>query len=206
VKHKSGWWCDKEFKTIDIKKYVKKGRNTIELFGEYQKDLEPEAIYVLGDFGVWTNNQRSFTLGAEPKALKPGNWVRQGYVFYCEPMIYGKRIKIEKMKNEKVLLALEKMSAAVMRLKVNGKDAGLLMWQPFRWDITKLIRNGSNNLELEVIPTLRNLLGPHHIKNTVSEGWAGPGSFNSEHNWSDKYEFVGYGLDKVKIIKETKLI
>ena len=36
------------------------------------------------------------------------------------------------------------------RVKLNGKDLGARAWQPYRWEVTDSVRQGSNDLEVEV--------------------------------------------------------
>ena len=56
------------------------------------------------------------------------------------------------------------MRAAVAHVRVNGKEMGAVAWQPHVVDISKGLRAGKNTIEIELVGTLRNLLGPHHRK------------------------------------------
>ena len=49
-------------------------------------------------------------------------------------------------------------------MRVNGKDAGICCWEPFAYDLSGLLQEGNNTLELELTTSLRNMLGPHHLE------------------------------------------
>lgn len=71
----TGWWKDRSFQTIDIRPYIKEGKNTLRLEGVFHQDpyvyevlygkgmyeteknkltynMEMESVYLIGDFGV----------------------------------------------------------------------------------------------------------------------------------------------------------
>ena len=212
VKHDGkDWWVDKEFKRINISGLVKSGINEVELICAYREDIELESIYITGDFGVYGPG-KNFYIGSEPKALKSGDWGRQGYSFYGGEMLYEQKVNFKKEPGEKILLKTEDINAVLVEVFVNGSSAGLLSWRPYELDITKFVKNGQNRIGLKVIASLRNLLGPHHVevdqkalegkKNITADMLgAGPGSFSNEKEWTDSYKFVKYGvLAKVSIV------
>lgn len=47
-------------------------------------------------------------------------------------------------------------SASVL---INGQFVGTRLWPPYRWDITKAMRPGSNGIRIQVANTLANLYG-----------------------------------------------
>lgn len=194
VKKENDWWVDKTFKKVDISKLLRKGNNEILLHCLFRKDIEFESIYIAGDFGVYSKDDKKFYIGKEPKILKTGDWVKQGYKFFGGEMEYIQDVNLKKKKNEKVYLELERMDAVVMKVAVNGKDAGLIGWKPLKTDITKFVKNGKNKIELEVVSSLRNLMGPHHEKKTKKRNWCSAHSFSNEGMWTDKYIFVPYGI------------
>jgi hypothetical protein len=74
----------------------------------------------------------------------------------------------------KYKVALGKWDGTVAEVRVNGKSAGVVGWQPFEVPIDGLVKSGSNEIEVLVTGSLRNLLGPHH--GTISRGMASPGN------------------------------
>jgi len=85
-------------------------------------------------------------------------------------------------------------SVAIVR--VNGKPAGHIYAPPYSCDVTKLIRRGQNDVEVTVVGTLKNTLGPHHSGPGLGSAW--PGMFQKGPNRSPvpglDYATVGYGL------------
>jgi len=90
---------------------------------------------------------------------------------------------------------------SVFTVAVNEVEVGAIPFSPYRGDITDALKNGDNNVEIEVFGTLRNALGPHHLKNDNNREFIGPEQFCDEANWTDSYQFVQYGF-----IKPPKLI
>jgi len=133
-----------------------------------------------------------------------GNLVNQGYPFYAGTIAYMQEIEINHIDGEKIFLELENVRATVVRIVVNDTEAGILCWHPYRLDLTDFIRDGKNQIRIELTNSLRNLLGPHHHK----EGelfWVGPGHFSDEYNWTDNYNFVEFGLlGDVKLLRYKK--
>ena len=66
-------------------------------------------------------------------------------------------------------LEIRGLRAALANVSVNGQLAGTSAWQPHRVPIAALARPGTNEIELELVGTLRNLLGPHHLAGGRSE-------------------------------------
>ena len=195
------WWIDKAIKKIDITSLLQKGRNIIMISCIYQQDIELENLYVIGGFKVIKNEcNQNFVLIKEEKSLSSGDWVSQGYPFYCGSMIYRQDIKLEQIEYTKAFLSLKNPAGSVFRVSVNEEEVEILAWPPWKVDISSFIKSGDNRIVIEVVSTLRNAFGPHH--HTKGELLRlEPRSFSDEVNWSDEYNFVSYGLlEGVKII------
>jgi hypothetical protein len=54
----SDWWIDPSFRRFDISPCVRGGQNIIELSGIYDGDMEFEAVYIVGQFGVHAQHLR----------------------------------------------------------------------------------------------------------------------------------------------------
>ena len=82
------------------------------------------------------------------------------------------------------------------KIVVNGQTGGYIGYRPWECDVTDQIRHGTNRIEVVVIGTLRNTLGPHHAGEVF--GQIGPHSFLKfpEHGPppGEQYNNVGYGL------------
>jgi hypothetical protein len=190
---KKEWYFDRQFLKIDIAGTVKKGKNIISLLTSFKYDTEIEEVYIVGDFGV-SHKNNGFVIVPELEVLKKGDWCKQGYPFYAGNMIYYDEFSIKKKTSRSYLVDLSKAKGSLFKVTVNGKDAGFVICAPWTTDIKKLLKNGNNRLEIEVIGTLRNSMGPlhHTLKDKLS--YVGPFSFSDEKSWTKKYSFVPYGL------------
>ena len=77
-----GWWVDTAFQKLEIPAdYFQKGTNVIVLEADFCQNLNLEAIYLLGEFGVELDGSQK-TLVKLPATLGIGDLTRQGLPFY----------------------------------------------------------------------------------------------------------------------------
>lgn len=73
--------------------------------------------------------------------------------YYSGTAFYNNTFKIEKLlENEKVIIDLGELTA-MAKVDVNGKYAGGVWTKPYRLDITDLVKEGENELKIEVVNT-----------------------------------------------------
>ena len=85
-----------------------------------------------------------------------GDWCGHGLATYSGGAVYGRRVKLEKRHlRGKVLLDLGEVAAAA-EVHVNGQPAGVGMAGPWRFDVTRLVAEGENRIEVKVVNTLAN--------------------------------------------------
>jgi len=77
---------------------------------------------------------------------------------------------------------------------VNGSDAGKILWRPFELDITPFLRAGSNELEIEVVSSRQNTLGPLHEWEGDDNMWVGPNAFEQDPMLREEFSLFDYGL------------
>ena len=195
VKARAGdWWLDKAFGRIPLASVAKSGENVVTIsacpFTIYH-ELEP--AYVLGDFTL-KPVERGFVITAD-KSLALGQWNQQGHPFYSAGVTYRQRFPVGKT-GGKYVVALPKWLGSVAKVSVNGKPAGYIDAPPWECDVTKQIKHGDNAVEVTVIGTLKNTLGPHHGKPGLGSAW--PGMFQKGPSPcpapGEQYSTVGYGL------------
>ena len=132
--------------------------------------------------------------------MELGSWKKQGLPFYSWEVGYKKNYHIEDIqKSHKV--SLPSWNGTVCEVVVNGKEAGIIGFEPFELEISDFIKKGENNIEIRVIGSLKNLLGPHF--NNPAPGLASPWHWkNIEHDIpGNEYQMMDYGL-----FKDFKLI
>jgi len=228
------YYVDRSFHPTDITREVREGDNVIELsidfrplprasfalasLYEVKRGVELESIYLTGDFAVkgrvssGTSRPRcvryapAFTLAAE-KETTTGDLSGDGYPFYAGRFSLLAAVTLERpAKGERVLLELPSLDAALARVRVNGRDAGAILWPPYDLDITDCVTGGRNRIEIELVSTLRNLLGPHHRSTGEPDNcWRTAFDYavdregvqhaeEREATWTDDYFFVHFGV------------
>ena len=238
------WWIDRSFRPTDITEVVREGLNVIELEGKFEplrrasglarlftvvKGTEVESAYLIGDFGVYgtlsegtpqppcRRFEPGFVIGAESPA-PGGDLVGGGYPFYAGEITLSHSFDLDGPPAEgtRAYLSLTRLDACVARARVNGAEAGRVAWKPYRLDITEHLREGRNTVQIVLVSTLRNLLGPHHRpRGELLHCWgedAFMGRWDRDSGegyerwyerrgqetkaWTDDYFFMPFGLEK----------
>ncbi len=200
------WWLDKAFGRVDLSQVARTGPNVVTLkaapLGHFH-ELEP--AYVLGDFALRADAagftivpEKGLQLGSIESAGSGGQrlgWDRQGYPFYAQGVGYQLTFPIAKPKGS-YQVTLPSWYGSVARVDVNGKTAGYVGWAPAQLDVTRWIKKGNNQVEVVVIGTLKNTLGPHHGKPGLGSAW--PSMFQKGPTpgppAGQEYHTVSYGL------------
>ncbi len=227
------------FKTVDIYAYLKEGNNEICLDCDFVQseavykmlddikyfesvknrltyDMEIEAVYLKGDFGVYTDNEFEFIernavrtkgdfyLSKAPSVVKDGSLEIQGFPFFAGSVTLSKKISLSETEVNNAVICFDRLPSIITDVTVNGNKVSKIMWQPYSADISEFVKPGDNEIEITLTGSLRNLLGPFHLDEgethtalpfyffhkTCIWGW-GDG-YN--HKWVDDYSFVQNGL------------
>ncbi len=235
-----GWWMDKAINEYSTKGLITQGKNEIviryiiektgnilnvdEIFeterNRFFYNIEPESVYIRGNFDVctekYTHSFDYYEIESDDFVIKPqtpniiGDITKQNNWFYVGDIKYS--FKLSKIwENSKVFISLDNMRGFMAELKINSKS-GYLISREEKADITNALCEGENTVEVTLIGTNRNCLGPHHHINGENI-FVGPSNFNgkigfedfvSPHiknsdTWKDRYSFVEFGIDAVKI-------
>lgn len=160
-------------------------------------DMEIENIYLVGDFGVvsdalFTKSERKaiitegpFTIVDCPKDINSKDFATNGFLFFAGSMTLSQKINIVKEEGKKVVLALGRQNAPLIKVYVNGKFVKDSFWAPYDIDITEAAADGENVIVLEVYASNRNLFGPHHNINGECYN-VGPESFTGKWSWVER--------------------
>ena len=204
VKPESGkWWLDRQFSVFEIGSLVRKGDNTITLKASPMKvHAEIEPVYILGDFSVQPA-EKGWNIERPAKSLTEGSWKEQGMPFYSWGVTYSKDFNIENPEGI-YEIGLGKWSGTVAEVSVNGKPADVIAFPPYRIDVTKFIKSGTNKIDIKVIGSLKNLLGPHF--NNPAPGLVGPWHFRNVKSYPAgiDYQLIDYGLFEEFILFQGK--
>ena len=172
-----------------------------------EHELEP--VYLLGSFTLRPAD-RGFIIAPDRPLSLPSvganrgqtnsnqdgrGWQAQGHPFYANGVAYRQTFEVGK-KQDAYRVALGEWQGSVARIIVNQKLAGHVFAPPCECDVTRYIRRGHNTVEVVVIGTLKNTLGPHHGKPGVGSAWpsmfqTGPAQGPPPGN---EYHTLAYGL------------
>lgn len=191
-----GYWLDTTFRRIPIGPHARPGTNTITLEGITSLDMEIEACYVIGEFGV-EQADGGFRIVDAPTQARSGDLTHQGLPFYAGRVRLSQQMQVSR-KGGAAALALDGLDATVTIVRVNGNEAGTIVWRPHELDVSSHLVAGENTLELELVCTLHNLLGPHHHRDGEILG-VSPATFSDWLNWTDDYNFVRFGVEGARI-------
>jgi hypothetical protein len=113
--------------------------------------------------------------------------------FYSWGISYSKEFNVENTEGNWEV-ALGKWNGTVAEVKVNGQSATAIAFPPYHSDVTGLIKQGANKIEVTVIGSLKNLLGPHH--NNPKPGFVSPWIWRDVKSYPSgkDYQMLDYGL------------
>lgn len=175
-------------------------------------EMEIESMYIIGDFSVKTEGKFTdldrdavryngdFVITEPKKSITLQNIEQQGFPFFNGKMVLKKTFNLQKGNYR---LEFNKKLASLVSVKVNGEETVDILWKPYSVDLTPFIKKGENEIEITLIASLRNLLGPHHIEEGENYEVT-PASFFKEDtiwgtwykkSWNDDYCFVISGIN-----------
>ncbi|MBI4978458.1 MAG: glycoside hydrolase [Spirochaetes bacterium] len=211
------WHNDPAFIMLDISKAIAKGVNVLTIAGKKvnnitaagchrrvresefpYKNTELEAVYITGDFGVSSWENREFSIVKKDYgSLDMHDITLTGYPFYAGTCSFMSKMSMKKKPHE-AYIEFSDVQVPSVEVRINGKKAGIVMWSPLRIDITKLLKEGSNTVEV-VFPTdLYNLMGPNPYPMGLPKG-VSPGTFLDDNSWSDELLLLRRGIGSVRI-------
>lgn len=231
-----GFFRDHSFRKLDISGLMKPGENVIEthvLFRQLDEvyenieksrifeseknkltyDMEIEAMYLVGDFGIdgigsfediphdASFFDGAFRLVAPHREITLEHIERQGYLFFAGELTVRRELTLKEGDTARRLV-FRKQGINAIRVRVNGQEVTRVLWAPYEVDLTPYLHAGANTLELTLVNNLRNLLGPHHHVGGELYAVAPPAFYNEPCIWNgysggyytDRYCFVNTSL------------
>lgn len=189
------WWLDRAFGVVPLAAAARVGENVVTLTARPLTHLhELEPAYLRGSFAL-RPSPAGFIV--EPDApLVLGAWRDQGHPFYAAGVAYRQKFELPAAPAGRYTVTLPSWYGSVARVRVNGQAAGVIAWAPWSCDVTSLLRPGENTIEVQVVGTLKNTLGPHHNNPPLGRAW--PTGFRAAPKTGrapgTEYSTVGYGL------------
>jgi hypothetical protein len=205
---KDAWWLDKAFGKINLSQTARVGENAVTLRARPMTLYhELESAYLRGDFNLEPASSGFVVVPPQPLTLgkaEAEGWNAQGHPFYNAGVSYREKFDLPKLEGT-YCVRLPHWYGSVAKVNVNGKLAGYITHQPWRCEVTKFLQPGENAVEVVVIGTLKNLLGPHHIGAVHGTAW--PGMFQQGPSTGPPpgkdYDTIGYGLFQPFVLEQA---
>lgn len=200
VKNEPGeWWLDRSFGVYRIGAYIKSGDNELAVtVAPMSIYAEIEPVYILGDFNLAAAAQGWCIVKPEP--LQLGYWKNQGLPLYGHGITYTKTFTVATPARS-FAVELGKWEGSVVAVKVNDIFAGIITAEPNRLPIGEFVKKGNNKIEITVIGSLKNVLGPFY--NKPAPGLVDPGKWYNVKTQppGNEYDLYDYGLTEDYQIK-----
>ncbi len=183
TKEFDGWYVDKCIKKIKLPT-LSPGKQVIEVEIPFFLRSRTEWLYVLGDFGVKVSGKNVFAV-EKAKKLAFGDAVHQTLPFYTGNITYSTSYTETEKTNRTLQIA--QFSGALMRVKVDGKDLGVVAISPNAINLG-VMEKGEHKIDITVFGTRYNGFGPvHNCINNFS--YWGPNSWRTYDSpmWNDCY-------------------
>lgn len=233
-----GWWIDECIGVYDIGAFTVPGKNTVTLHYEIVPNknasgllemfeternrfcypIEPDSIYVLGDFDVAcdaspVDRVYAYKLGGSFRLVPPtkktvGDLTKQNMWFYRGNVEYG--ITLPPVSGDKKVLTVRAKNAVAMALTA-GETRLVSHSCNARFDLDGI--ETEQPLTLTLFGSNRNLMGPHHHANGESR-LIGPASYEGRWDaltgfmvpelygkeiWTDDYGVIPFGVTDIAV-------
>ncbi len=188
------YWIEKDFPVYAIGQFLNPGKNTLTLKAPRMNILaEVMPIYILGDFLVKPARQGFEITDGDISTL--GSWRESGLTFYSQKVAYSQNFNVTRTNGTLFKVKLTQWNGSVACVFVNGQSAGLIAWQPDELDVTSFLKDGDNEITVEITGSLKNTFGFFYQK---SDSWIfGPWSWNdapAKIPSASEYFLMDYGL------------
>jgi hypothetical protein len=148
---------DAEMREIRVADQLRTGRNVvaIRLVVGRKSDGLLDLLKIVGAFAL----TEELAIAPAPERMPTGDWTRGGYPYFSGTGVYRGAFDVPADYAQGGRLWLEAdCGEDVLEVSVNGSEALVAPWHPYRLDVTEQIRPGSNDIEIKVTNTLINIL------------------------------------------------
>ncbi len=190
------------------------------------KGTDLERIHLIGDFSVKTYAEMGasahtkisrHTVLSRPGELEPTSDVtRHGYPFWVGSMTYSYILNADRamLECDEISLNVGKYGVCTASVEVNGERIGSIDRNPYSISLKGHLKEGENEIKIIGYTTLRNAIGPMHVKNREIGGcskpeWFSGAGFNAKGDfgvtdrdtmhWVEGYQLVPTGIGEVSL-------
>ena len=184
----SGYYVDESIQTVALPG-LQKGENVLELTLPFGRTTNTEWCYLLGDFDVQVVGCERTILPAS-REIAFGDMTTQGLPYYGGNLTYQMEVKTPACA---LGICVPHYRGAVVRVKVDGKEAGVIAYDPYEVIVENTMA-GRHKIELTLFGTRFNSFGGVH-NTDAAELWAGPNYWRSTGDrWCYEYRLRKMGI------------
>jgi len=154
---------DAQMQELDLSALGRPGRNTlaIRLVLRDPSGGLVDHVKLVGDFAVSGDERDGYSIAARPDDAAARSWTELGYPFFSGRGLYRTSFELPADTAGRPMLLEVPMYDDVLEAEINGRPAGLCLWEPYLIEVGSLVRPGRNNLGLRIANTPANLLNGH---------------------------------------------
>lgn len=187
-----GYFTDKSIATVKLPP-IKNGENILVITLPITNRSTVENCFILGNFNVRVEGIKKTVIPPTDK-IGFGNIVMQGMPFYGADIVYTTDIDAPCCCDAQI--AVRNYKGAVMRVKLDGKDLGVIAYSPYEIKAENIAK-GKHKLEITLYGNRNNCFGPVH--NTDDKlGWVGPDAWefmsDNQNRWKYEYSLKPVGI------------
>jgi hypothetical protein len=135
----------------------------------------PEPSFAFGTTLAELGGEWMVDLNGKTVTTPLKSWEEVGTASFAGPATYRKQFTVPAAPaGKRVFLEIGDVHDYA-RVKLNGKQLEAHAWQPYRWEVTNVVRSGSNDLEVEVRAIASGRGGPAGPPPAATPGTAGAG-------------------------------
>ncbi len=151
---------DAQMRSVDFTPHVRPGENRIDLRIVVEEPTGGlvDKVKLLGTFGLADGPEDGFRIVAQPEHLSPAPWTEHGFPFLSGTATYRRTFELPGGFSGHRLFLEVPIVDDVVEVHVNGRAAGVRLWDPYEVEVTDLLVPGRNELAISVTNTLANLL------------------------------------------------
>ena len=174
--------------------------------GDGAEKISPVKIHQVSSELLNGHNRRAaFLVDGSGLGMKSVGWNHQGHPFHATGVSYAQEFQVDRPTG-RYAVALPDWYGSMARVLVNGKPVGYIAYQPWECDVTDGIKAGRNRIEVVVVGTLKNTLGPHHAGALRGSAW--PHAFQRGPQTGPppgrQYDTLDYGLFEPFVLRCVK--
>lgn len=189
----TGWFIDKDVKTINLPK-IRKGENILEVKMPFSKRIGIEPSFIIGDFDIALNGTEK-TIKEKSSEISFGNITDSGMPFYGGNIIYETEISTPSCDLE---VSCKYFRGNAVEVLLDGVSCGIIAISPYKLTVNS-VGEGTHKIEFKLFGNRNNTYGALH--NIGCSNWYGP-----DYWYPDEDDFIyEYKLSEMGIMSSPTI-